>query len=134
MSSILKDIKNCSTNRFKIMHISGPKLDNIIDSMHPDVRNQDKFKMLSNRRLLMPFFLQSSLRDLDINQTYLLYCDNGAMIHMQALTMYRLGFKSVALLSINSVFGEFIQGDFFLHRDSKLAIFRGLFQAKFHKQ
>lgn len=122
MSSILKDMKNCSTNRFKIIHISGPKPDDIIiDLSHPDVRNQYKFKILSNRRLLIPFFLQSSLRDLDINQRYLLYCDNGVMSHIQALMIYRLGFKSVALLSINSLFGEFIhltQSCFFRHRNS----------------
>ncbi|MDG1694130.1 MAG: hypothetical protein P8I13_04645 [Porticoccaceae bacterium] len=103
MSSILKDMENCSINHLTIMHVGKPKPEDIIiDLRHPSARNQDKLNKLGNLLLSIPFFsLQSSLCKLNINKRYLLYCDNGMMSHLQALEMHNHGFKSVALLNLN---------------------------------
>lgn len=81
-----------------------PKVDDIIiDIRHPDEREKSPLMLTNNTIQTIAFYeLMSKVDKLDLEQSYLLYCEKGTMSQLHASHLKGMGYNNIAVYSPNS--------------------------------
>jgi len=84
--------------------VAVPKVDDIIiDIRHPDEREKSPLILTNNEIQTIAFYeLMSKVDKLDLEQTYLLYCEKGTMSQLHASHLKGMGYDHIAVYSPNS--------------------------------
>ena len=86
-----------------IKNVTTPKPEDIIiDVRHPDDAEKSPLIWTNNQIISVPFFnISQCFKDLDKQQSYLLFCDKGIMSRLQADTLSKQGFEKVGVFTPN---------------------------------
>jgi len=81
-----------------------PKVDDIIiDIRHPDELEKSPLMLTNNTIQTIAFYeLMSKVEKLDLEKTYLLYCEKGTMSQLHASHLKGMGYNNIAVYSPNS--------------------------------
>lgn len=86
-----------------IKNVTTPKPEDIIiDVRHPDDAEKSPLIWTNNQIISVPFFnISQCFKDLDKQQSYLLFCDKGIMSRLHADTLSKQGFEKVGVFTPN---------------------------------
>lgn len=86
-----------------IKNVTTPKPEDIIiDVRHPDDAEKSPLIWTNNQIISVPFFnISQCFKDLDKQQSYLLFCDKGIMSRLHADTLSKQGFEKIGVFTPN---------------------------------
>ena len=84
--------------------VAVPKVEDvIIDIRHPDEREKSPLILTNNKIETIAFYeLMSKIEKLDLEKTYLLYCEKGTMSQLHASHLKGMGYQKIAVYSPTS--------------------------------